>query len=237
MTYSNTFSLTTNNRQAQSLYNAADRFNGQFIVDGIDITDALRVMAAAYTGTQEALGGVSNGGLHQSMQRVGRVLTQGGERLTETTRFKTDEFKYQVRTGEAVANDWDWIRYGDLKAFGMTRAVWGPGSETEDSIIMNPRALFSPLWEQAALEVYQLSDRCRADEFQAQLGQIRGVYLLFRLQNLFNTDAEQNEHNSKATRRYSSMLARLFAGDVDQNYEAAGILIADFERTGVFELV
>ena len=236
MTYSTSFNLTTRNQQALSLYHAADRNNGLFIVDGIDVTDALRTLAAGYTGTQECLGGVSNGGIHKSMQRVGVTLSQGGQRLVNTKRFQEGEYKFQVREGSARAHDWAWVPYGKLKAFGLTTAVWGPGSIDDDVITMNPRALFQVDWAEAASEAYRFSDRCRSDEFNAQLGQLRGVYLLFRLQNLFNDDAEQNDHKSKATKRYSSMLAKLFAGNEDQNNEAAGILIADFTRTGVFDL-
>ena len=236
MTYSSKFNLTTTNPQALALYKAAQRNDGNFIIEGVDVTDVLRTMAAAYEGTQESLGGVSTGGLQESMKRVGRTLVEGGHRMVETTQYLDANPRYEVRPANALSFDWDWVRYGDLKAFGLKRAVWGPGRKTDDQVILNPRALFNPRWEQAASEVYRISGRCRDSEFKAQLGQLRGVYLMYRLQNLFNEEAAQGGFKTKATRRYSSMLARLFDGDPTQNLEAEGILVLDLKRAGVFEL-
>ena len=187
MTYSRFFNLTTEDEAAHILYEAARKNDGKMIIQGrvhgdmIDITDALRALAAgSANGTHEVLGGVSNTGVIQTFQRIGREMTR----------------KYNL--------DWGWVPLGKLNAFGLSRSIWIPGYKDADTLTFNQRALFDARWEKLAREIYKDSAHCRPEDFDFHLGQLRGLFLLYQLASLFR----QNEW--KTSVRYQRGWAKRF---------------------------
>ena len=210
MTYCPTFNLTTGNKTALTLFEAARKNDGRMSVpinngrDYVDICDSLRAFASGSTnGTSEVLGGVSNSGLITSFRRVGRTMAQ------------------------RVNIDWNTVRVGELKGFGLTRAIWIPGFSAFDEVEFHPEALFNRVYEERFFKFYADSPHCRADDAPFHLGQLRGNYLLYRLAEYRSA----NEWDTSA--RYQKNWAKRWIQDpAAAEFE----LLADFEKVGIFDL-
>lgn len=173
MTYFPSTQLTTKEIDAKNLFQAAETCNRRLILGtGEDITDLLRLQAGGLLASTETLTGISNAGIHFTFQRIGRLLAEGD--------LKENEIG-QLKGRNPVNKSWNWVRMGQVKAFGLTRAVWTPGLKTDDYITHEPAALFNAEWEFHARTIYGLSDSCRDKDFDFHLGQLRGTYLAFRL--------------------------------------------------------
>ncbi|QNI58950.1 hypothetical protein SynBIOSU31_02084 [Synechococcus sp. BIOS-U3-1] len=217
MTYFPTAQLTTKDIDAQNLFRAAEECNRRLVLgSGEDVTDLLRLHASGLTATTETLTGISNSGLQFTFKRIGRLMAEGD--------LKENEIG-QLKGRRPVNREWNWIRMGEVKAFGLKRAVWTPGYESDDEIIYRPEALFNAEWEFNARNLYGLTDSCRDEDFDFHLGQLRGTFLGYRLAQYLKAQ----EQNFSA--RYQRQWIREWM-DCPELAEAR--LCSELERAGVF---
>lgn len=219
MTYFPSKNLTTKSIEAKELFDAATLCGTSLkLKDGTDATDLLRLFGGGLLPTTETLTGKSIAGIHFTFGRIGRLMAEGDQERNEQGDLK----------GISPVNPyWNWVRLGDLKAFGLKRAVWVPGYQSDDRIIYEPRALFNPDWEYVARYMYDMSDSCRSEDFDFHLGQLRGIYLGFNLAGYL----EANEINKSI--RYQRKWLTEFKTDRDI---AEVRLLSELELSGVFDL-
>lgn len=219
MTYFPQERLTTKHIDAQNLFKAAQVCNRRLVLaSGEDVTDLLRLQAGGLLPTTETLSGISTAGIHFTFKRIGRLMSQGA--------LYRDEIG-QLKGIAAINQEWDWVRLGELKAFGLTRAVWVPGVQTDDSVIFHPSALFNAEWEFQARRMYGLTDSCRDEDFDFHLGQLRGIFLGYQLaQHLRSNDIN---HSARYQRKWIKEWM-----ECPELAEAR--LLAELEQSGVFDL-
>ena len=219
MTYFPQERLTTKEIDARNLFRAAQVCNRRLVLaSGEDITDLLRLQASGLTASTETLTGISNAGIHFTFQRIGRLMAEGDQYENEIG---------QLKGRKPVDIEWNWVRMGEVKAFGLKRAVWTPGYESDDAVVYRPAALFNAEWEFNARTMYGLTDSCRPEDFDFHLGQLRGTFLAYRLAQYLKTQEQD----------FSARYQRQWIKDwMDCPELAEARICSELERAGVFSL-
>ena len=185
---------------ARILFNASRMLGNKLILNGIDYNDGLLAMAAGRNGS-EAVRNIAFTGHNHTISRMNKRIHQ-------------------------VAPEMVLHKVGVLDGFSYpNRNVYCPSGVTMDSIQQRPRLLWDAQFERIAGEAYADSARCFAEDWEHQLRQMRGMFLLYVMR--------QNLKGRDTSGHYRRRLARLFNSD-----QEAGIFcyMADLEKAGAFAL-
>lgn len=197
-------SVRSGNPLAHTLINASKLDDKRLIVDGFDTRPGLESLAVGLTdGTAELPYGNGFTGHHMSLRRMSRPLTQQDP-------------------------NWGIYKVGELKSFGFSRSglakigeingkpaysgyetrgrsVFCTGSRLPNgTVVWRPEVLWDRRFEDVAQVFYDASEHCRAEDWAFKVNQMRGLWVLYELQQKtesFDTRAYYNRQLASTFQR------------------------------------
>lgn len=199
--------VSSGNHLAHTLINASKIDDKRLIVNGFDTRPGLESLAVGLTdGTAEIPYGNGFTGHHMSLRRISRPLSH-------------------------VDPNWGIYKVGELKSFGFSRSglvhigeingkpaysgyetrgrsVFCTGSRLPNGTIQwRPEVLWDRRFEDASQLFYDASDHCREEDWAFKVNQMRGIWVLFELQ--------QKTGDLDTRAYYNRNLAQKFIKDTD----------------------
>lgn len=207
---------------ARVLFNASNELGESLKENGIDYRDGLLALASCSGGTGESVGNIGFTGHNFSLRRMNRYLNRVNQ-------------NYPLRKVGELGGD---------HGFGFQgRAIYCPTFKSDDRIEYFPGLMWSPDYEQITALSYAWdvvptawdaegnaldgapNPRCYAEDWKHQLRNIRGLYLLWMMQ--------QNLKGRDTSARYARRLAKTFKRDAE-----AGVFsyLSDLQKAKAYSI-
>ena len=202
------------------LFNASQELGSRLIINGIDYNDGLLALASTKAGS-ESVRNVGFTGHHESIKRMNKTIRPQDPLMTLHKVGELQEFGFRTRRIAPGLGEGDTI-----KIVTAGRSVFCPTLITADAIEHRPRLMWDTNFERITRQAYaDGSPRCFAEDWEHQLRQLRGIYLLYLMQ--------QNLQGRDTSARYANRLARKFNWDKE-----AGVFLymSDLQKSKALSL-